>query len=278
MIADLPQDERITRGREKESAIISALKNFGADIVPATSRSEDVHDKIDAWWKSKKSDSVYSVQIKFRESGDDIIFEIIRDIDRNVPGRDMKGDVDLYLVVDRRNILRVFQAKELKRKAADLYRIFQTTKKDHVVGNGWEYRVQYDRRDGNKKLVAYFEPKVFKPVLELDINKHMKENTQMTVEEEFKEYLISEGDKFSKLDDVEYGVPLGRVWSNLMLYLDSLYEEIDYYKPEHFELFSKKSGQKMSKEEIMDVLEEIYKLLQKIQPQIKHITVIEKNL
>ena len=55
-----------------------------------------------------------SIQIKFREGGDDVIFEILRDVDRIVDGRDLVSKADYYIVVDRHGIGRVFKTEQFK--------------------------------------------------------------------------------------------------------------------------------------------------------------------
>lgn len=174
MLADLPSDVRLQGGRGVEHKILDQLRQKGIKIEPPSSR-EDVIDKIDGWWIGRDGNKKFGLQVKFRQSGDDILFELIRDIDRKQLGRDMKGSAQLYLVADRSGHTRLYTTKPIKEKAQELIDTFQhefgaDPFRTKWYGNGWEMKVQVDRAEGHRKLVAYFSPNLFEPIAEWDLN------------------------------------------------------------------------------------------------------------
>jgi hypothetical protein len=158
--------QRVANGKAVEHQIITELRKQGINLIDPTSR-EDMTDKIDGWMVEQDG-SRHSVQIKYREGGDDIIFEIIKDIDRNIPGRDMQSKAEFYLVVNRLGEGRLFEVKDIKALAQKLLNYFEsikdTTTKDSWSNTGWEMKVRRDRAHGNRKLMAFMSPLSFKVV------------------------------------------------------------------------------------------------------------------
>lgn len=156
--------QRIDAGKAKEKMIIDQLRGHGIKIDEPTSQ-EDMYEKIDGWIYDKNGTRA-SVQIKFRESGDDIIFEIVKDLDRDIPGRDLISKAEYYLVVNRDGIGRLIATKAIKDKA---HMILERVKKDLLAmpsktrwqDVGWEAKITQDRAHGQNKLMAYFNPKMF---------------------------------------------------------------------------------------------------------------------
>lgn len=174
MLAGLDYDQRVDAGKRVEKKILDALRAKGIKIEDPTS-SQDMHDKIDGWWLGKNNNQKYPVQVKFRQSGDDILFEIVKDFNRNIPGRDMKSKSVLYLVADRNGRTRLFHTEPIKKKAQDILKMVQdelkqNPRQDRWSGNGWQAKMQYDARDGNKKLMAYFSPNSFNALATWDLN------------------------------------------------------------------------------------------------------------
>ena len=173
MLANISNyDDRISAGKVVEHKIINAFRQMGYNIEDPTS-SEDRNDKIDGWWIDKKGGRV-SLQIKFRESGDDILFELVKDLDRKIPGRDIISKAALNLVVDRSGKARMFLTKPIKEQAQKIVDVLlpiisRDAGKGFWSGNGWEVRVQQDRAHGQRKLVAYFSPNLFSPLGEWDL-------------------------------------------------------------------------------------------------------------
>ena len=111
-------NQRVQQGKRIEGKIINALKQMGYRIDSA-SAYEDMNEKIDGWWIDKK-DNRYPFQIKYRETGDDIIFEIIQDVAKQNMGRDMKSKAVLYIVADTFGRTRMFLTKPIKEKAEEV--------------------------------------------------------------------------------------------------------------------------------------------------------------
>lgn len=166
-------NDRIQAGKKVELNILNALRQKGIKIDPPTSH-EDMVDKIDGWWIGK-SDSRHPVQVKFRQSGDDILFELVKDLDRKIKGRDIISKSTLYLISNRSGTTRLFHAKPIKNKSEELVKmidsdLIKNPNKTEWSGNGWQVKIQYDRADGHRKLVAYYSPNMFDVVATWNLN------------------------------------------------------------------------------------------------------------
>lgn len=161
MLANMTNyDNRIAAGRAVEKSIVNQLRQKGHRFDPPTVQ-QDKEDKIDGIYVSKNGQR-YTVQIKFRETGDDIIFEIVKNWDQGTMGRDLKSKADLYLVADRTGLTRLFYTKPIKEKAKEILAMVDNEPdKDRWAGNGWEAKIQQDRATKETKLMAYFDPKAF---------------------------------------------------------------------------------------------------------------------
>jgi len=149
---------RITLGKSNELNIINYLKSHGYNIELPTAHA-DMHDKIDGFI-IPKSGGRLSFQLKFRESGDDIIYEIIKDWDNNIEGRDLISKAQLYVVVNRQGILSIFKTLDIKTKAIELLKLADANPIDQS-GNGWQIKFRNDVAHGNLKLMGYFSTKLF---------------------------------------------------------------------------------------------------------------------
>ena len=169
--ADITDYEaRVAVGRKVENSILAALRQAGVNIVVPT-REEDKHQKIDAWIIDTKGDK-HSLQIKYRETGDDILFELIRDFKDAAPGRDMLCEAEFYLVVNRKGTARLFYTAPIKAWATKL---LELAKKELSVNPAkvswkglkpWEMKVTIDRGNKSRKLMAYMSPSMFESVME----------------------------------------------------------------------------------------------------------------
>lgn len=189
MLAGLDYDKRVDAGKRVEKQILDALRAKGIEIDDPTS-SQDMIDKIDGWWLGKNGKR-YSVQVKFRQSGNDILFEIVKDFNRNILGRDMKSKSVLYLVSDKHGKTRLYHTDAIKNKAQEVLKVVQDDLKqnpmqDHWSGNGWEAKMQYDSSHGNKKLMAYFNPNAFNVLSTWDLNLY-----ESVIRERLKEEVVS---------------------------------------------------------------------------------------
>jgi len=135
------------------------------DLPTAT---EDKNDKIDLWLTNPKGKR-YSVQVKYRESGDDIIFEVVKNIQKNLIGRDLASVAQLYFFVDRSGKGWLYWAKPIKelgeKLAADGLRdLANNPDQTNWVGQGYEMKRRSDHASGEQKLVAFISPRKFDPI------------------------------------------------------------------------------------------------------------------
>lgn len=166
----------INEGRRREGQIADALKaQHGLNLVEPTD-SEDRYRKIDRWLV--EGDKRTAVQIKYRESGDDLLVEVFDrwhgwDHPRNKTGRDVVGDSKLYAVLrlDRTTVV-ITSAAILKGIVQEMVKAAQTTgwtvdRGTHSkvlryfkAGGCCELKVQADPNDGRPKMVAYIPANV----------------------------------------------------------------------------------------------------------------------
>jgi hypothetical protein len=175
ILADNPNyRDRISGGRRIETNILNQLREKGLTIENPKD-SEDKYDKIDGWLINKNSNVKYAIQIKFRETGDDIIFELVKDLDKKIEGRDLISKASVYIVSDRNGKTRMLLTKEIKDKANQLLSVINSDleknpDKTFWHGNGYQVRIQTDRAHGQRKMVAYFTPNLFTIHATWDLN------------------------------------------------------------------------------------------------------------
>jgi hypothetical protein len=167
---------RVRNGRNRENQIAKALKEqHGLPLVEPT-EAEDKYRKIDRWLV--QGDSRTAVQIKYRESGDDLLVEVWDKWfgwghEFNKLGRDVQGDSKLYAVLrlDRTTVVLT---------SADVLKAIVQEMVDHCIAGGWTHdngpdsktfhfakaggrcvlKVQRDPHDGRAKMVAYIPANV----------------------------------------------------------------------------------------------------------------------
>jgi hypothetical protein len=169
LTADMNYGDRVKTGRRVESDIIAALRRQGLKLELPTP-DEDKKQKIDAWIVDKHGVK-HSLQIKYRESGDDILFEIIKDVEKNIVGRDWEGLAEYYFVLDRNNTGRLYLTAPIKAKATVVKRLVLedlavTPEKDSWEDYGWQAKIRPDRAHGQKKLMGYFSTRLFDAIAE----------------------------------------------------------------------------------------------------------------
>jgi hypothetical protein len=163
--------QRVDYGKGIEDQIYKGMESCGLKLRKPSGR-EDMIDKIDGWWDDGTQE--HPVQIKYRDTGDDILFEVMKDYHGNIPGRDMIGKATHYAVLTRDGslirIVRVADAKaiigEMQKRAdedgfdqSDSYRM-------PVKGGTAMLRIRPDPRSGNVKLMAYIPPSALETVKE----------------------------------------------------------------------------------------------------------------
>lgn len=174
-------DRRESTGRAVEDRILDTLKSKYGYKIEHASKQDNIQRGIDGWW-TDKSGRKNSIQVKFRQGGDDIIFEAIKDIDGGVVGRDTRSEANYYLIMDTGGKTILFEMPPIKLKAKELTDLaikdWETDgTKRFWSGNGWQMRVQRGDR-GNEKLMLYLRKNLFHPVAtwELNVSDMIKED------------------------------------------------------------------------------------------------------
>ncbi len=125
LLKNMDEETRVMLGKVLESNLIKKLIPLGDIEVPTI--QEDMYQKIDGFitFKDPELKSQFpnrtSIQIKKRtQSGNDIVFEVKKDFDRDITGRDMKGESVLYIVGQQDGTIGIFLTKYLKQIALTL--------------------------------------------------------------------------------------------------------------------------------------------------------------
>jgi hypothetical protein len=160
---------RITLGKSRELEIIDFLTSKGMKIELPTAQ-QDMHDKIDGFFLPRKGGKV-SFQLKQRESGDDVIFELVKDWDRNIEGRDMQSHADVYVVVDGTGKLYIIPTKEIKAKAKELLALADKNPIDQQ-GDSWQLKFTTDAAHHNTKVMCFFKPSMFTAIATYKISNY----------------------------------------------------------------------------------------------------------
>lgn len=173
----MPTDVRVKHGQERERQIADALRDqAGLPIQDATAEDDKEFAKVDRW--IVYPDRRVALQIKYRETGKDLLFEVFdRWFDWNHPGnktgRDMLGIAKEYAVLmqDQKTIVMVpvSKAKEAIATMVEGAKVRWTlegprdlkTFKFFTRGCALELKVQHDPRDGRPKMVAYIPADYF---------------------------------------------------------------------------------------------------------------------
>lgn len=180
---------RVSRGKYAEKKMKDALQTMHNINITGSGNEEDdirgdVDRGIDGYWGGDRSQSV---QLKYRDTGDDILFELIKPHDpfkpvaaqlSTQPGRDWRGESVYYVVLSRdgRTIRKI--------KTADIKFILQMmldrmgdmtleTGQTHRF-MGIELKAQEDRRSGVKKIVAYIPPNIIRGGEEFPVNVNLR--------------------------------------------------------------------------------------------------------
>lgn len=158
-------DQRVQYGKSIEQQIFSSLVKCGLKLKEPSSK-EDMYDKIDGWWTTPQGQM--PIQIKYRDTGDDILFEVMKDYEQGVPGRDMIGKAVYYAVLNRSRtivMVSVAEAKMLIKKARDLA---DAQGFDHQGNFAWgnvSLKLRPDPSTGQTKMMAYIPVHALKQVI-----------------------------------------------------------------------------------------------------------------
>jgi hypothetical protein len=176
-ISENEYDDRVVYGKSIEKLILDKLSNQFT-IAEATDE-EDIYDKIDGYIVGK-DDTYTPLQIKYRETGDDIIFEVAfmdkynkkdtivpREISSHtLNGRDMIGHSSVYACLSQDGCsIWMCETQAIKNKAKAmamrLYEQFLSTKRTSYKDPYGEVRITTDRSTGIRKIMFFAKPSTF---------------------------------------------------------------------------------------------------------------------
>jgi hypothetical protein len=167
---------RVNHGKSRERQIAMALRQQAGLVLKEATEDQDKTDKIDRWLVHGGRE--YALQIKYRETGDDVLFEVFYrwedwNSPANKPGRDMQGSAELYacLKSDQSTVVifKIDAAKDIIRQAVDLAQnhgwthetAFSKSFRWNIHGHRVEIKVQKDPSDGRTKMMAYIPSGLF---------------------------------------------------------------------------------------------------------------------
>lgn len=170
--ASLPYQTRVIKGKAKEARIIQAMASQCGLTVRRGTQREDTKLGIDCHVKMHGKE--ISTQIKARQSGDDVEYEVLADVYSEKPGRDTRVQAELYAVVSRGKLI-LIKSRDVRQAIKDLYDMVKAERKRNYMktlfhlpyrGVNCEMRIQDDRSSGETKLMAYIPLDFFIDLLE----------------------------------------------------------------------------------------------------------------
>jgi hypothetical protein len=155
-------NQRVRRGKVIEHQIITQMRANGM-MIYETTKTDDMYQKIDAWWV-REDGQRHGVQIKFRETGDDVIFEVYKDFDYKVWGRDLVGQSTYTLCVNRQGEGVLVSTQELKHKIHVALESLETkgwtNPTTKMFSNPFlQLKLRPDAYHGQNKLVGFIQPR-----------------------------------------------------------------------------------------------------------------------
>lgn len=167
-----PESERLQYGWGRENYVIKALERIVGTVQKAPEAKDRYGPKIDAYLTSGLSGRTASVQIKARQSGDDILFELWKDFGRK-EGRDVRTGAEIYAVLDRSgSTIYLVDSSAVKQTAKQLYEKWRASADEQPKSPGWplgqsftgpEGEIHFQQGDGpyEVKAIAYLKPTQF---------------------------------------------------------------------------------------------------------------------
>ncbi|MHA1948326.1 MAG: hypothetical protein ACW99G_03665 [Candidatus Thorarchaeota archaeon] len=185
-------NKRVRLGKKKESEIMDYLRTQGYDVEEASS-FEDINKNIDGYIEGGEFSKKTSMQIKFRETSNDIRYEVVRIFNpenpmipqyKMNPGKDAKGSLekppapDVYTVLDN-NVLHIVPTSHLRsiisQSMREADRVFQKLIADGNPGtfvgnseldtsNGVKFRKSLNRDRNFINMVAFIPTHLFEGV------------------------------------------------------------------------------------------------------------------
>lgn len=158
---------RVTYGRKIESYIKEILISHGYVIMDSTQK-EDKYDKIDGYITI--DNIIQPMQIKYRETGNDIVFEICF-IDKNNQGlhwngRDMRGKSAIYICLSQKgDEIWICTTEQIKEKAKEmgslLYQTYCTNGTRSIRNEYGEVKITVDHASKRTKMLFFAKPSQF---------------------------------------------------------------------------------------------------------------------
>ena len=159
-----PINQRVQYGKSIEKQIFDSLVQCGMKLREPSSQ-EDKYDKIDGWWQTPNGE--IPIQIKYRDTGTDILFEVMKDYHRNIPGRDMIGKAKFYAVLSLGKIviISVDEAKQLIETMKQKAQAEGFDQRGNFRMGKAMLRVRPDPQSQQEKLMAYIPISMLKQIL-----------------------------------------------------------------------------------------------------------------
>jgi hypothetical protein len=169
---------RVGMGKGMEKKIIEALKEKSGWVISPPSVAEDKVDKIDGWITTEEGKRV-AIQVKYRNTGDDIAFEAELD---GRDGHDMVSKAHLYIVLDQSGTkIRAIPMQDIKVIAQRLRE--GLLEEEKISGrkiyrtNEGEARRQALGTDLTRtKIMVYIRPEIFTNKQTFDLEKSLWES------------------------------------------------------------------------------------------------------
>jgi len=166
-LSGLDFNTRVMRGKNVEQKIKDALSSVGIVIRPA-GRNADMYDKIDGYLIDGSP-----VQIKYRDTGLDILFELIKPFDITSPldnqprGKDYRSKAVWFFILDPtgKTIYQI-PTKSIRDLVDSTVKEIggQPLFKPYTSGNGIQIRPVKDPSDGTPKVNAFIPPRAFQGI------------------------------------------------------------------------------------------------------------------
>lgn len=158
-------EDRLTDGWAAEDQIINVLKTtVGRFDKPKGGHSiADKFDKIDGILTFPNR-RVETVQIKARQNGNDVLVEVLKDYERNVPGRDMLTKAKIYVVRDMSGRIILIKTEQIKSYIKEMLKELEIKGFDE---SGWfansfgKMKLNFGDFPARHKVVAYLPFSLF---------------------------------------------------------------------------------------------------------------------
>ena len=158
---------RVDYGKKVEKCIIEQLRFIGHTIIDST-EDEDKYDKIDGYIMIQQQ--INPLQIKYRQTGDDILFEVsfMDHASQTMvwDGRDMIGKSSVYACLSNDGLViwlcHTFQIKaKADALAKQLLTLYLKYNQTSLIDEKGEIKITQDRESGRRKMLFFAKPSMF---------------------------------------------------------------------------------------------------------------------